>query len=294
MSDDLLYLNGAVLPLGRGHVGVEDRGFQLGDGVYEVVQVANGRLVWLDEHLARLRLSLGQIMLDEALGSYELGDALPRLVADSGLDEGMVYVQVTRGPAPRDFGLPEEVAPTVLAYTRAIRPPDADDIARGVSVHPIKDFRWGRCDIKSTNLLAAVMGTAEAREAGADEVVWIGPGPLVREGGSSNIFAVIDGVLRTHPADRAVLDGVTRRKILEIAGGLGVTAAQAAMKLPEFEAADEAFLSSTTRGVMPVVQVGGRPVGSGRPGPVTLRLADGVRAEIASLVGLPRPHSLLA
>ena len=294
MTDDLLYLNGAVLPLARGHVGVEDRGFQLGDGVYEVIQVVNNRLVWLDEHLARLQVSLRQILLEAALTPYDLSAALPQLVADSCLDEGMVYVQVTRGPAERDFGLPEEVAPTVIAYTRAVRFPGAAEMAAGTSLHPVKDFRWGRCDIKSTNLLAAVMAKAEAREAGADEVVWLGPGPLVREGGSSNIFAVLDGVLRTHPADRSVLDGVTRRKILEIADGLGVPAVQAAVKLREFEAADEVFLSSTTRGIMPVVRVGGCSIGSGRPGPVTLRLADGLRAEIARLAGVPHPPSLLA
>lgn len=293
MSDDLLYMNGAVLPLAHGRVGVEDRGFQLGDGVYEVVQVVNNRLIWLDEHLARLQVSLRQIRLQAALTPYDLCGALPQLVADSRLAEGMVYVQVTRGPAERDFGLPEDVQPTVVAYTRAVRFPDAADIAAGTSLHPVKDFRWGRCDIKSTNLLAAVMAKAEAREAGADEVVWLGPGPLVREGGSSNIFAVVGGVLRTHPADHSVLDGVTRRKILEIAGGLGVPAVQAALKLREFEVADEVFLSSTTRGIMPVVRVGGRPIGGGRPGPVTMRLVDGLRAEIARLAGLPRPPSLL-
>jgi D-alanine transaminase len=114
----------------------------------------------------------------------------------------------------------------------------------------------------------------------------------VREAGSANIFAVLDGVLRTHPADHSVLDGVTRRKILEIAGGVGVPAVQAAVKVREFEAADEAFLSSTTRGILPVVRIGGRPVGDGRPGPVTLRLADGLRAEVARLAGAPAPSSL--
>jgi D-alanine transaminase len=280
---ELLYLNGDYQSLASGRIGVEDRGFQLGDGVYEVVQVFGGRLIWLDEHLERLATSLGHILVDGVLQRHDLSAVLPRLVQESGLMEGFVYVQVTRGPAARDFAFPTEPMPTVLAYTREAPFPDEAAVLKGTSAHPVKDFRWGRCDIKSTNLLAAVLGKAEARDAGADEVVWIGPGPLVREGGSSNITVVLDGVLRTHPADRWVLDGITRRKVLAFGEELGVPAVQAAVKLAELQAADEVFLSSTLLGVMPVLRVGGHEVGDGRPGPVTLRLAQRLREELVRL-----------
>lgn len=293
----LLYLDGAIVPLDQGRVGVEDRGFQLGDGVYEVLKVSAGRLLWLDDHMERLGWSLGQIRLADALTGHPLPEVLPSLVERSGVKEGTVYVQVTRGVAPREFTFPERVAPTVLAYVRSHPVITAAEILAGISVHAVEDIRWARCDIKSTNLLAAVLAKQEARAVGAHEALYVSPEGVVREGGSSNVFLVMDGVVRTHPADNRILNGITRCHVIEAARSLGLPVREEAVLYRDMSRAAEVFVASTTRDVMPVVRVGGLgaeeiPVNGGRPGPVTMALVDAVRAMVARAVGAPPPAPL--
>jgi D-alanine transaminase len=296
MDNETLYLNGAFMPLSEGRVSVEDRGFQLGDGVYEVIKVMNGRLVWLDDHLERLVRSLAAVGLSEAIAEHPLGNVLPDLVGRSGVDHGSVYLQVTRGWAPRDFLFPHPPHPTVLAYARAKPGPTPEEILRGTGLHPLEDLRWARCDIKSTNLLAAVLAKQEAHEAGAQEALFMAPDGMAREGGSSNVFAVLRGVLRTHPLNNRILGGITRKHVLELAGRDGHRVEERAFSLEELTAAGadcEVFSASTTRDIMPVVRIGGRLVGSGKPGPVTLALLEGMRREQALLVGLEPPAPLV-
>jgi D-alanine transaminase len=195
MDGETLYLNGVFRPLDEGHVHVEDRGFQLGDGVYEVIKVMNGRLVWLEDHLERLDRSLAAVRLTEASAGHVFQMVLPVARAVP-VAQGIVYVQVTRGTAPREFVFPRPPHPTVLAYARTKGVPTPAEILAGISLHPVEDLRWARCDIKSTNLLAAVLAKEEAKEAGADETLFLSPEGAVREGGSSNVFAFLDGVLR--------------------------------------------------------------------------------------------------
>ena len=291
-DDELLYLNGKIMPLAEGTVSVEDRGFQFGDGIYEVIKVMAGRLVYLDDHLERLRRSLGEIALSSAIEGHAFDEVLPYLVAQAGLETGYVYMQVTRGWAPRDYALAVGTDSTVLAYTRPMSYPDAAAILAGVELHAIDDPRWARCNIKSINLLGAVLAKEEARREGADEVVFLGPDQSVREGGSSNLFAVVGGTVRTHPLDRRILAGVTRHHALRLARSLGLPVDETAVDLAELVAAEEAFMTSTGVDVMPVVRIAGRPVGDGRPGPVTLRLADALRADVATHVGMPPPPPL--
>lgn len=288
-AGELLYLGGRMMPLGEGRVMVEDRGFLFGDGVYEVIKVTRGRLLFAERHLARLQRSLCAVRLDGALDRHPLDEVLPRLVDASGVTEGSVYVQVTRGVSPRDFSLPLGVEPTVLAYCRAGPGVGDEQAAAGIAVHPADDLRWARCDIKSTNLLAAVLAKEEARQHGAQEVAFIGPGGIVRECGSSNIGVVLDGVVRTHPADNRILAGVTRERVLDCARRAGVRVIERAVTLDELAAAQEVFVTSTLRDVLPVVVFGGRPVGDGVAGPVTQVLAAALQAEIAAEVGPPHP-----
>lgn len=289
---ELLYLNGKIMPLAEGTVSVEDRGFQFGDGIYEVIKVMGGRLVYLEDHLGRLERSLGEIDLSSAIEGHQFHDVLPELVAQAGLETGYVYMQVTRGSAPRDFALAARTRPTVLAYTRPMSYPDEATILAGVELCAVDDPRWARCNIKSTNLLGAVLAKEEARREGADEVVFLGPGQLVREGGSSNLFAVVDGTVRTHPLDRRILAGVTRHHVLRLARSLGLPVDETAVDLSGLVAAEEAFLTSTGLDVMPVVRIAGRPVADGRPGRVTLSLADALREDVAAHAGLPTPAPL--
>jgi D-alanine transaminase len=296
MDGETLYLNGEFMPLREGRVDVEDRGFQLGDGVYEVIKVMNGRLVWLDDHLQRLGRSLAAVRLAEALEGHRFENVLPELVNRSGVRDGAMYVQVTRGVAPREFVFPHPPRPTILAYARSKPFPDTAEIMVGAVLHPLEDQRWARCDIKSTNLLAAVLAKEEAREAGAQEALFIGPGDVVREGGSSNVFALLGGVLRTHPLDNRILGGVTRKHVLEIAHRAGYAIEERAFTLAEVTGAQETgcevFTASTMKGVQPVVRIGAHVIGDGHPGQVTLKLLDLMGREQALLVGLQPPPAL--
>ena len=289
---ELLYLDGTIMPLADGTISVHDRGFQFGDGIYEVIKVMGGRLVYLEDHLDRLRRSLREIDLSSALEGHSFDEVLPDLVIRAGLGTGYVYMQVTRGRASRDYAYPAETHSTVLAYTHPMSYPDEATILAGAEVYAVEDPRWARCNIKSTNLLGVVLAKEEARRKGADEVAFLGPGQLVREGGSSNLFAVVEGTVRTHPLDRRILAGVTRHHVVRLARALGLPVEERAVDLPGLVAADEAFLTSTGQDVMPVVRIAGRPVGDGRPGPVALRLADALRADVAAHVGLPTPAPL--
>lgn len=285
------------MALEQGRIAVEDRGFQLGDGVYEVLKVDAGKLLWMEDHLDRLLWSLGEIRLHEALEGHPLHSILPRLVESSGVVRGSVYVQVTRGVAPRDFLFPERTSPTVLAYAQEEEFVGADELLAGITLHAVEDIRWARCDIKSTNLLAAVLAKQAAREAGAGEVLYVSPEGLVREGGSSNVFVFLDGVLRTHPASNRILNGITRQHVLELARGLAITVDETAVQFDDLIRAEEVFIASTTRDVMPVVGVSAPDrdyltLSGGRPGPVTLRLADAMRAAIAVELGAPSPTML--
>jgi len=291
---ELLYLDGAVLPLADGRVSVEDRGLQFGDGVYEVVKVVNGRALWLEEHLSRLRVSLEQVRMDGALRGHDLGRAIPSLISESGLGAGTVYLQVTRGPGPREFAFPADPRPTVLAYTRARGLPDEEAIRRGVRLWPVEDIRWARCDIKATILLPAVLAKQKAVDAGAQEALWVDSEGVAREGASSNIFAVRGDELWTHPADGRILNGITRQKVLALAARLGLGTQEVRWRLDQLSEVTEVFLASTTNDVMPVMVIGGTAVGDGAAGPVTLRLADAFRQWIAELSGLPVPPPLSA
>jgi D-alanine transaminase len=296
MGVETLYLNGTFMPLSEGRIGVEDRGFQLGDGVYEVIKVMNGRLVWVDDHLERLARNLAEVSLIDAVSAHSLEAVLPELVIRSGVDYGTVYVQVTRGYAPREFVFPQPPHPTVLAYARSRPAPDAADILAGSVLHPVEDLRWARCDIKSINLLPAVLAKEEARNAGAHEALFVAPDGAVREGGSSNVFAFLGGVLRTHALNNRILGGITRKHVLEIAGREGYVVEERPFTLAEvasqMESGCEVFSASTTRDIMPVVRIGDDVVGNGRPGPVTLAILNIMRREQALLVGLEPPLAL--
>ncbi len=293
---EILYLNGTFMDLAEGRISVEDRGFELGDGIYEVIKITNSRLLWLDDHLERLERSLAAIRLTEALDRHALDRMLPDLVSRSGLAQGSVYMQVTRGYAPRDFVFPAAPHPTVMAYARAYPAPAVEEIMKGTALHPVDDTRWARCDIKSTNLLAAVLAKEEARAAGADEALFMAPDGQVREGGSSNVFAVIGGVIRTHPLTNRILGGITRKHVIEIARRLSLPLEERAFTLNELAAEPsrgaEVFTASTLKDVLPVVRIGDRLVGGGRPGPVTLRVLEAMRQEQAVAVGAAPPAPL--
>lgn len=268
-----LYLNGDYGALEAGRVSVEDRGFQFGDGVYEVIRFYGGRPFRLGEHLRRLRQSLEgiEIPLPEPLPKIE---EVCRRVAE-GLPEAQVYLQVTRGAAPRVHAFPKGIRPTFVAYAREAQPhPDGKTFA----LKTLPDDRWGRCHLKTICLLANILGKERAVRAGCDEGLFVREDGTVTEGTSSNAFFVLGGKVVTHAAGPRILNGVTREAVLEVARSGGGAVEERPVSLKEALGADEVFMTGTTTEVMPAVSIDGRPVGPGRAGAVTLRIREGFRA----------------
>jgi D-alanine transaminase len=271
----LAFVNGRYLPHARAQVHVEDRGFQFADGVYEVVAIVDGRLVDFDGHMDRLARSLGELKIAWPLSRRGLALVMRELIHRNGVASGLIYLQITRGAAPRDFKFPmPPVRPTlVMTVRRVARFGTPAQLAEGVAVITIPEIRWLRRDIKSVSLLPQVLGKQQAVEAGAFEAWMVDTDGLVTEGCSSNAWIVsANGTLVTRPADHMILDGITRRSLLRLAGDFGVATEIRRFSVAEALAAREAFLSSATTFALPVTHIDGQPVGTGAPGALTLRL----------------------
>lgn len=269
------YLNGEFLPLDEARVPVMDRGFLFADGIYEVAAVLHGRLVDNAGHLARLDRSLAEIGIHNPHTAEEWERLETDLVAKNGVREGLVYIQVTRGVAERDFSFPKgDVAPTVLMFTQEksiVNNPMAETGARAITV---PDLRWKRRDIKSVALLAQVLAKQQASEAGVAEAFMVEDG-VVTEGSSSTVFIVTKGgALVTRPLSHAVLPGITRKAVLALADETGLSFEERLINARELPEAAEAFYTSASAFVMPVVEIDGKPLGDGRPGPVARRLRE--------------------
>lgn len=271
MYPPLVYLNGKFLPPEQAQVSAFDRGFVFADGVYEVIPVYGGRLFRLAQHLARLDASLASIRLANPLPAAEWRRVCAHLIEKLGGGDLSLYVQVTRGPAPRDHAFPAKVEPTVFAYAQPLKYPEPAQLANGVRAITVPDIRWLRCDIKAIALLPNVLMRQQATEAGAAEAILIRDG-LVTEGSASNIFAVVNGVLVTPPKGPFILPGITRDLVLELARAHDVPCAEHGLPETELRAADELMLSSSTKELLPITELDGTTVGRGRPGPLHARL----------------------
>jgi D-alanine transaminase len=274
-SGRIAYVDGRYLRAGKAGVHIEDRGLQLGDSVYEVCRIASGRLRDEEEHLDRLERSLGEIQMAMPMARAALKGVMTELVRRNGLRDGILYLQVTRGAVRREHPIPEPPPRPTLILTA--RPVDPAAIARrhaeGVAVVLRPDQRWARCDIKSTQLLANLMAKTEARSKGAFEAWLIDRGGFITEGASTTAWIMDrEGRVVTRELSHAILPGVTRRVILEAAAEAQLPVIERRFTPAEAKAAREAFLTSATGGAVPVVQIDGRPVGDGKPGPVTRRI----------------------
>ncbi len=276
----LVYLNGEFVDSSRALVSVNDRGFLFGDGVYEVTRAFDGSLFEPERHAARLRRGLAGLDIRWPFADDHAPTAIAeRLLRENALLDGeaTVYLQVTRGVAPRTHQFPPaSTAPTVYVAARAFTPPE-ELRARGADAITHPDLRWARCDLKTLNLLPNVLAKQAATAAGAFDSIMIRDG-VVTEGANTNVWAVVDGVVRTHPATHAILPGVTRDVVLELAAAAGRPVREEALRVDELWTADEVFLSGTTTDVMPIVRVDGRAIGDARPGPVARALHDALMA----------------
>ena len=266
-----VYVNGSYVPEEEAKVSVFDRAFLFGDGVYEVTAVLGGRLVDFEPHLARLDRSLDEIALAAPVSHAALLALHLELVRRNDLNEGLVYLEITRGSAERDFAHPDRPSPNVVAFTQN-RPLIANPYAEtGVKVVTIPDMRWKRRDIKSTSMLAQTMGKQEAKLRGAYEG-WMVEDGMVTEGTSSSAF-ILDakGVIRTQPLGRHILPGVTRRSILRLAALEGVALEERPFSVAEALDAREAFMTAASAFVLPIIEIDSVPIGDGRPGPMANR-----------------------
>lgn len=269
---DIAYVNGRFVPLEAAVVSIEDRGFQFGDGVYEVIRTYHGRPFALDAHLARLERSAQALRLSLGHSIAEWVSLIHEGLERSRFPETKIYLQVTRGQAPRDHPFPGNAPPTTVLTFRAFHPLSSAVRMAGVDAITHDDIRWGWCDIKSVNLLANVLARQRAKEAGVFEAILVRDG-RVTEGSVSNVMVMRDRVLQTAPEGPSILSGVTRALVLELARKEGMAVVEQFVTAADLLTASEVFLTGTTVEILPVVRVDGRVIGTGSPGPVATRLS---------------------
>ena len=271
----IAYVNGRYLPLRDAKVHIEDRGYQFGDGVYEVCEVRGGRLIDERRHLDRLGRSLKELRIRLPMSARALGVVLREVVARNRVGYGVVYLQVTRGVARRDHAFPvPTVRPSLIVTARLLsRARNEALAAKGIAVVSVPDNRWGRVDIKTIGLLPNVLARQAAIEQGARDAWFVDRAGAVTEGASANAWIVTkEGKVVTRPADHAILRGVTRTVLFDVIRACGFTLEERAFTLEEAYAAREAFATAATQIVLPVVSIDGRTIGDGKPGPIALAL----------------------
>ena len=274
---DIACVNGRFGPLAEAVVSVEDRGFQFGDGVYEVIRTYRGRPFAIDEHLSRLERSAQALQLSLGYTKARWIALIEEGLRRSSLPETKIYLQITRGQAPRDHPFPAELSPTTVLTFRELHPLDLSVRQAGVQAILLEDIRWGRCDIKSVNLLANVLARQRAKEAGVFEAILLRDG-AVTEGSVSNVMVVQNGTILTAPEGPRILSGVTRAKVLELAKKEGIPVAETVVRREDLLGASEVFLTGTTVEVLPVVRVDGQAIGPAVPGPMTQLLSRRLEA----------------
>jgi D-alanine transaminase len=269
----IVYVNGAYLPEEEATISIFDRGFIFGDGIYEVSAVLGGKLVDCEAHLARLERSAGEIGLDLPCSRAELIAIHRELIARNTLDEGSIYLQVSRGAADRDFAFPKGVKSSLVLFTQARQFANTPLAKTGIKVVSTPDLRWARRDIKSVNLLAPVLAKQFAAENGAQEA-WMVEDGVVTEGASSTAWIVKGKTLISRPLSHKVLPGITRTAVLAFLAESGFTFEEREFTLDEALDAEEAFITSATSLVMPVTTIDGHSIHNGAPGPATIRLRE--------------------
>lgn len=274
----LVFLNGRFINREDAKVDIEDRGYQFGDGIYEVIRIYNGKMFTVKEHLQRLIESAEKIKLTISYSIDELEETLRNLIQENRLKLGIVYIQVTRGVSARNHLFPSDVKPTIVAYTKELNRP-FESIKQGVKVKLVEDIRWLKCEIKSLNLLPNIMARQSASEEGCYEAIFH-RGSVITEGSASNICIVKNGVISTHPANHLILNGISRQVVLKKCMEQHIDVDETAFTIDELFEADEAFLTSTTSEVMPILEVEGRKIGNGVVGNISKKLQAAFDAEI--------------
>lgn len=280
-----VFVNGQYVPEDQAKVSIFDRGFVFGDGIYEVVPVVGGKMVDKAPFLQRLKRSLGELRIDMPMSEADYLAMHEKLIELNGIDEGGVYSQITRGVAERDFAFPKDATASVAAFTMKKSLLDNPNATAGVKVVTVEDIRWKRRDIKSVALLGQVMAKQEAVEKGGFEG-WMVEDGFVTEGTSSTAYIVKDDTIITRPLSNSILPGIRRKAILKLCADHNVKLEERMFTVEEALSADEAFLSSATTLVMPVVEIDDTMIGGGQPGPMTRKVREAYIAEIKAEAGI--------
>ncbi|MBB6453017.1 D-alanine transaminase [Salirhabdus euzebyi] len=259
---------------------IEDRGYTFGDGVYEVVRVYNGEIFMLEEHLDRLQYSLGEIAIDYNVAEKKLGDLLSQLILKNDVVDGAIYLQITRAVSPRKHHYPENSVPQLYAYPLDLSTPEKEQ-KEGIQVTLREDLRWHRCDIKSLNLLYNIMVKQYAHQNGFYEALLYRNEEHVTEGSSSNFFGVKEGRVITHPANNYILNGITRIAVQRFCEELNIPFEEKVLSLKDLNTLDEAFITSTSAEVIPVVKIDEQEINGGQVGSVTKQLLEAFKNKVS-------------
>lgn len=277
---DIAFINGSFLPWQDATISIDDRGFQFGDGVYEVIRTYKGQPFQLDAHLERLSRSLREIKLAPPYPLSVWTKWIQEALEKAEYRDAKIYIQITRGVAPRDHAFPSGLESTAVMTVRQLHPVSRESANSGVTAQTYEDLRWGRCDIKSLNLLANVLARESAKQAGVFEAILVRDS-IVTEGSVSNVMAVQGGAIVTAPEGPQILSGVTRSVVLTLARKAGIRVDERFISVDALYAADEVFLTGTTVEILGVVQIDGRRIAAGCPGPVTKALCTEWAAMLA-------------
>lgn len=267
MSSQLVYLNGEYLPLDKAKVSVLDRGFIFGDGVYEVIPAYGAKVLRFEHHMQRLQNSLDAVRIANPLSNAEWLKIIHQLMAENGTRDQYIYLHVTRGVAKRDHRFPDETTPTVFVMSSILHPVEESLLENGIAAVTLDDIRWQYCNIKAIALLPNILLRQQAIDKGAVEAVLIRDGNMT-EGAASNIFIVTNGVIKTPPKDNKLLPGITRDLVVELANMHKMPVEETTISEKEFLAADEIWLTSSTKEILPITKINDTAVGNGKPGAV--------------------------
>ena len=270
------YLNGKFLPIDKALVPIEDRGYQFGDAVYEFIASYNGRLFYLEEHLDRLARSLKGLFFPP-VSRETIRKAVLTLFGKAEIQRAGIYIQISRGVSPRNHAFPDGVHPQIVMTIREIEEKPPELRKNGAAAITVEDFRWGRCDLKTVQLLPNVLAKQKALAAGVFDAIFVSPEGVVREGTSSNICIVADGVVITHPLTQQILPGITRMVVIDLCRELNIQVSERFFKTDALYGSEEVFLTGTVTEVLPIVTIDGHRIGDGQVGPVTTRLFEALR-----------------
>jgi len=278
---ELAFVNGEIMPIDEAKVPIEDRGYNFGDAVYEYIASYQGKLFCLEEHLDRLERSMAALSFPK-MSRDKIREAILELFDQSGIERAGIYLQISRGVAPRDHAYPEDAQPQFMMTVRPVHEKPPEFRHQGATAITVTDQRWGRCDVKTVQLLANAMAKQQALQAGVFDAIFVSEDGVVREATSSNVIIAKDGRLITHPLTEHILPGITRHVLLEICAERSLPVEERFFDLDALYAADEVFLTGTVTEVLPIVSIDGRSIGDGKIGPLARELYQALLEKIGA------------